>query len=142
MSEAKIRSVIESTKMGKALKDKLITLGKVKGRELLKSLETEILKLKNHHEEKSYQLEKSIVKLHREKCKGDRGLADHSKINALEQRIDELKKISVESKSEFVTKYHKFESKFIIYADAISSNKPTEFLTDINTKLKCCNCKN
>ena len=51
MSESEIRNVIKSTKIGKALKEKLITLGKVKDKEL-KSLETEILKLKNENEKK------------------------------------------------------------------------------------------
>ena len=47
--------MIKSTKIGKALKEKLITLGKVKDKEF-KSIETEIFKLKNEHEKKIISL--------------------------------------------------------------------------------------
>ena len=82
--------------------------------------------MKNEHEEKNYQHEKNIVKLHKEKCKCDRGLTDHSKISVLEQQIDEFQKRFLEFKNEFATKFDKFELMLI--------NKSTKCFTDINNK--------
>ena len=129
-TEAEIRTLIESTKIGKVLKEKLISFGKAKDEEL-KSLKADILILKHDHEEKSQNLEKSIVNLHNE----ERKFSDKSKFNTLEEKINILQKSFLDFKNEFVNKFNSFEKKFKTYADVVSSNKPTNFLTDINSKL-------
>ena len=56
-TEAEIRNLVEHSKIGKSLKEKLISFGKAKYKEL-KSLKADMLMLKHDHEEKSENLEK------------------------------------------------------------------------------------
>ena len=56
-TEAEIRTLVESAKIGKGSKEKLISFGKAKDEEL-KSLKGDMLILKHDHEEKSQNLEK------------------------------------------------------------------------------------
>ena len=59
-TEAEIRNLFAHSKIGKSLKEKLISFGKAKDDEL-NSLKADMLILKLDHEETSENLEKSIV---------------------------------------------------------------------------------
>ena len=53
----------------------------------------------------------------------------------MEEKINTLQKRFLDIKNEFVNKFNSFETKFKSYADVISSNKQTKFLTDISSKV-------
>ena len=63
-----------------------------------------MLSLKHDHEEKSQNLEKSIVNLHNE----ERKYSDQSKFNTLEEKINTLQKRFLDFKNEFVNKFNSF----------------------------------
>ena len=72
--------------------------------------------------------------MHKDGCNCDENTST-KKSNVLEQNIYKLQKSFFEFKCEFAFKYVNFQTKISIYADVFESNKPTEFITDINSKL-------
>ena len=60
--EAEIKALIESSKMGKLLKEKLVAFGCKKDNEF-NSLQADICSLKTEYNEKSKSIEKSIVEI-------------------------------------------------------------------------------
>ena len=125
--EAEIKALVESSKIGKQLKEKLIAIGNKKDNEFSR-FQAEMLKLKEDYNEKSKTIENNIDQIQKDEFSSKR-------IDNIENRITELQKSFSEFKSEFSSKFNKFETKFSKYADAMQKSEPTEIITNISTKL-------
>ena len=113
--EAEIKALIESSKIEKQLKEKLIVFGSRKNNEFIdwmKSIEKSIVDIKKH--DKIWCVVTKLFPL---------------------KKICELQRSFLEFKTEFSFTFERFESKFTIYADAIETSKPTDFFPNISTKL-------
>ena len=126
-AEAEIKALIESSKIGKQLKEKLIAFGSRKDNEF-SDFQAEIVKLKKEYKVKSKNMEKSIDQIQKDEF-------SCSRIDKLENKITELQKSFLEFKSEFSSKFDKLETKLSKYADAMKKSEPTEVITNISTKL-------
>jgi len=97
MSEFAIQALIESTKVSKVVKEKLLNLGKNRDKQF-KSLEADILKLKTDHERKTNELEKKFAdtaKMHEEeRSKNSKSNANYQhlcdKVSSLEEKCESL----------------------------------------------------
>ena len=125
--EAEIKALVESSKIGKQLKEKLIAIGNKKDNEFSR-FQAEMLKLKEDYNEKSKTIENNIDQIQKDEFSSKR-------IDNIENRITELQKSFSEFKSEFSSKFNKFETKFSKYADAMQKSEPTEIIRNISTKL-------
>ena len=128
--ETEIKALIESSKIGKLLKEKLIAFGCKEDNEF-NSLQADICRLKTEYNEKSNSIEKSIVEIQND----DKYVMFSNRVISLEEKITELQRSFLEFKTEFSSKFEKFESKFSTYADAMETMKPKDFFSKINTKI-------
>ena len=128
--ETEIKALIESSKIGKLLKEKLIAFGFKKDNEF-NSLQADICRLKTEYNEKSKSIEKSIVEIQND----DKYVMFSNRVISLEEKITELQRSFFEFKTEFSSKFENFESKFSTYADAMETMKPKDFFFKINTKI-------
>ena len=133
-NENEIKLLIENSKIGKQLKEKLIAFAIQKDMEF-GSLQNDICKLKNEHTEKSLSFEQRLVELRSDDCTCEKSPSLDKKYTALEQKISDLQSSFIQFKQEFSTKCEEFQTKFLTYADAVRLNRPAEFFTDISTKL-------
>ena len=99
------------------------------------SLQNDICKLKNEYTVKSLSLEQRLVDLKNDDCTCGKSLSLDKKYTVIEQKISDLQTSFLQFKQEFSTKFDKFQTKFLTYADTVRLNKPAEFFTDISTKL-------
>ena len=120
--EAEIKALIDSSKIGKLLKEKLIAFVCKKDNEF-NSLQADICRLKTEYNEKSKSIEKSIVEIQND----DKYVMFSNRVISLEEKITELQRSFLEFKTEFSSKFENFESKFSTYADAMETMKPKDF---------------
>jgi len=132
--EAEIKALIESSKIGKLLKEKLIAIRSKKDNEF-SCFQAEMLKLKEDYNKKSKIIKNNIDQIQNDESSCNRNLMHSRKIDNIENRIRELQKSFSEFKAEFSSKFDKFETKFSKYADTIQKSEPTEIITNISTKL-------
>ena len=125
--EAEIKALIESSKIGKLLKEKLIAFGCKKDNEF-NSLQADICRLKTEYNEKSKSIEKSIVEIQND----DKYVMLSNRVISLEEKVTELQRSFLEFKTEFSSKY---ESKFSTYVDAMETMKPKDFFSKIITNI-------
>ena len=128
ITESEIRSLVESAKISKVLKDKLISYARTKDVEL-DLLKTDIRNLKADYAKKSEVLEERILNLENNEIK-----TDQLKVTTFEKKINQIQKSLLDFQTEFVKRFDNFEAKFISYANTVK-NKPAEVLTDISSKL-------
>ena len=128
-TESEIRSLVESAKISKILKDKLISYARAKDVEL-DLLKTDIRNLKADYARKSEVLEERILNLENNEI-----TTNQLKVTSFEKKINQLQKSLLEFQTEFVKRFDNFEAKFISYANAVK-NKPDKVLTDISSKLE------
>ena len=121
-TEAEIKALIESSKTGKLLKEKLIVFGCKKDNEF-NLLQADICRLKTEYNEKSKSIEKSIVEIQID----DKNVMFSNRVISLEEKITELQRNFLKFKTEFSSKFENFESKFSKYADAMKTIKPKDF---------------
>ena len=133
-NENGIKMLIENSKIGKQLKERLIAFGAQKDMEF-SSLQNDICKLKNEYTVKSLSLEQRLVELKNDDCTCEKSLSLDKKYTAIEQKISDLQTSIFQFIQKFSTKCGKFQTKFLTYAIVIQLNKPAEFFTDISTKL-------
>ena len=127
-AESQFRCLVESAKIGKVLKEKLINFARSKDVEL-DLLKTDISNLKADYAKKSERLEEKIHSLQNHESKND-----HIQVTSFEKKINILQKSLMDFKAEFVNRFNSFEAKFTTYADVVK-NGPVEVLTDIGSKL-------
>ena len=127
-TESQIRCLVESAKIGKVLKEKLINFARSNDVEL-DLLKTDIHNLKADYAEKSERLEEKIRSLQNDESKNDR-----IEVTSFEMKINILQKSLMDFKAEFVNRFNSFEAKFTTYADVVK-NGPVEVLTEIGSKL-------
>ena len=127
-TESQFRCLVESAKIGKVLKEKLINFARSKDVEL-DLLKTDISNLKADYAKKSERLEEKIHSLQNHESKND-----HIEVTSFEKKINILQKSLMDFKAEFVNRFNSFEAKFTTYADVVK-NGPVEVLTEIGSKL-------
>jgi len=127
-TESQFRCLVESAKIGKVLKEKLINFARSKDVEL-DLLKTDISNLKADYAKKSERLEEKIHSLQNHESKND-----HIQVTSFEKKINILQKSLMDFKAEFVNRFNSFEAKFTTYADVVK-NGPVEVLTEIGSKL-------
>ena len=133
-NENGIKLLIENSKIGKQLKEKLIAFGAQKDMEF-SSLQNDICKLKIEYNEKSLRLKQRLVELKNDNSTCEKSFSLDKKYTAIEEKISDLQTSFLQFKQEISIKFEKFQTKFLTYADAVRLNKPAEFFTDISTKL-------
>ena len=79
--------------------------------------------------------EQKFVELISGDCTCEKSLSLDKKYTAMEQKVSDLQSSFLQFKQEFTTKFVKFQTKFLTYADAVRLNIQAEFFTDISTKL-------
>ena len=97
--EAEIKALIDSSKIRKLLKEKLIAFGCKKDNEF-NSLQADICRLKTEYNEKSKSIEKSIVEIQND----DKYVMFSNRVISLEEKITELQRSFFEFKTEFSSK--------------------------------------
>ena len=127
-TESQFRCLVESAKIGKVLKEKLINFARSKDVEL-DLLKTDISNLKADYAKKSERLEEKIHSLQNHESKNH-----HIEVTSFEKKINILQKSLMDFKAEFVNRFNSFEAKFTTYADVVK-NGPVEVLTEIGSKL-------
>ena len=98
--EAEIKALIESSKIGKLLKEKLIAIGCKKDNEF-SCFQAELLKLKEDYNKKSKIIENNIDQIQNDESSCNKSLIHNRRIDNLENRIIELQKSFSEFKAEF-----------------------------------------
>ena len=91
--------------------------------------------MEREYTEKSLIFEQRLVDLRSDDCTCEKSQSLDKKYTAMEQKISDLQPSFFQFKQEFSTKFEKFQTKFLTYADAVRLNRPAEFLIDISTKL-------
>ena len=132
--EAEIKALVESSKIGKLLKEKLIAIGNKKDNEF-SCIQAEMVKLKEDYNKKSKTIENNIDQIQNDESSCNKNLIHNRRIDNLENRIMELQKSFSDFKAEFSSKFNKLETIFSKYADTIQKSEPTEIITNISTKL-------
>ena len=132
--EAEIKALVESFKIGKQLKEKLIVIGSKKDNEFSR-FQAEMFKLKEEYNKKSNIIENNIDQIQNDEFNCNKNLMHSKRIDNIKNRITELQKSFSEFKSEFSSKFDNFETKLSNYADAMQKSEPTEIITNISTKL-------
>ena len=120
--EAEIEALIESSKIRKVLKEKLIAFGCKKDNEF-DSLQADICRLKSEYNEKSKSIEKSIVEIQND----GKNVMFSKRVISLEEKITDVQKIFLEFKTQFSSKFKNFESKLSTYVDAMETIKSKDF---------------
>ena len=132
--EAEIKALVESSKIGKSLKEKLIAIGNKKDNEF-SCIQAEMVKLKEDYNKKSKTIENNIDQIQNVESSCNKNLIHNRRIDNLENRIMELQNSFSDFKAEFSSKFNKLETIFSKYTDTIQKSEPTEIITNISTKL-------
>ena len=128
--EAEIKALIENSKIGKLLKEKLIAFGFKKDNEF-NSLQADICRLKTEYNEKKKSIETSIVEIQNDA----KYVMFSNRDISVEEKITELQRSFLEFKTEFSSKFENFEPKFSKYVDAMETMKPNDFFSKSILKL-------
>ena len=131
MSEAEIKAIVETSKIGKATKENLLQIGR-KNDIKYQLLQSEISNLKKDYEKKIKELEMRIVKTQK----------NHEEVqkkqiteNSLEEKISMLHESLMEFKREFSSKFDSFEKRFSLYAESSNITKQPDYISNIDSKL-------
>ena len=133
MSEAEIKAIVETSKIGKATKENLLQIGRKNDIEY-QLLQSEISNLKKDYEKKINELEMRIVKTQKTHEEVQKKQITE---NSLEEKISMLHESLMEFKREFSSKFDSFEKRFSLYAESSNNSvtKEPDLITNIDSKL-------